>query len=427
VVTEIVRTVIAELRRHSSPGDAWPAVEGITRRVVERAAARTLRFPQRVVNATGVLLHTNLGRAPWGRVMLDRMAERLTSYLALEYDVAEGKRGKRGVAVEAELATLAGAEAALVVNNNAAAVYLALTALAWDKEVVISRGELVQIGGGFRIPEILARSGAVLTEVGTTNQTNLADYEKACGPQTALILKVHRSNFEQTGFVADVDPKSLAELGLTRRIPVVWDVGSGAVGPGSVCEYTGEPTLRAAVATGVDLLTCSGDKLLGGPQAGILLGRKDLIARLRSDPFYRALRPDKATLLALELTVAAHRAGRASVLLPFYQFAATAPDGLRERAERLAAIAGESGWQATVVPTEDTFGGGAAPGKTMPGWGVRLEGPPAPDRIAADARAFTPPILGTISGDAVIFSLRTMFAIDDASLESFLRDCRPSC
>jgi L-seryl-tRNA(Ser) seleniumtransferase len=180
------------------------------------------------------------------------------------------------VVVEKELATLADAKAAMIVNNNAAAIYLVLTTLAWRREVIISRGELVQIGGGFRIPEILAKSGAVLREVGTTNQTNASDYDKACGPHTALILKVHRSNFVQTGFVSEVGPKELAAVGKTHGVPVVWDVGSGGIGPGAVCEFSGEPTLRAAVATGVDLVTSSGDKLFGGPQAGIVLGSAEL-------------------------------------------------------------------------------------------------------------------------------------------------------
>jgi len=420
IVTEHVRRTLEDLRRSIPAGEPWPTVEEIIARVKQYVAAHTRRFPQRVINATGVLLHTNLGRAPWGQYLLDQVGERLTSYLSLEYDLAKGERGKRGVAVEEELAALAEAETALVVNNNAGAVYLALTALAWDREVVISRGELVQIGGGFRIPEILAKSGAVLREIGTTNQTNLADYEKVCGPQTALILKVHRSNFEQTGFVGEVEPKVLARLGKERGIPVLWDLGSGAVGPGSICQYSGEPTVKAAVATGADLVTCSGDKLLGGPQAGIILGRRDLIDRLRSDPFYRSLRPGKSTLLVLEATVAAHRAGRAETLIPLYQLLAVSTDDLRARAERITAVATDAGWDATVIPAHDTFGGGAAPGKTIDGWGVRLAAP-APDDVVRAARAHTPPILGTISDDAVVFSLRTMFASDDTLLSEFLR------
>lgn len=419
VVTDHVRAVITELRDSIVPGTEWPSVDLIVDRVKERIASESRQFLARVINATGVLLHTNLGRAPWSRQLLDAVSDRLTSYNSLEFVLADGTRGKRGVAVEKELAQLAGAESAMIVNNNAAAIYLVLTALAWNREVVISRGELVQIGGGFRIPEILARSGAVLREVGTTNQTNVADYDKACGPQTAMILKVHRSNFVQTGFVSEVEPRELAATGKKHGIPVVWDVGSGGIGPGSICELSGEPTLRATVATGVDLVTSSGDKLFGGPQAGIVLGRADLIQKLKSDPFYRALRPDKSTLLAMEFTVKAHRAGRAAELIPLYQLLAVPTETLRVRAMALVERAKAAGLKASAIETKDTFGGGAAPGKTIPGWGVRIE-TPKPDDLAKRARDFDPPIIATVADNGVVFSLRTMSAEEDSSLAAFL-------
>ncbi len=419
VITEHVRAVIVEMREQIKSGDSWPPVELIIERVQRRIAARTRQFPQRVVNATGVLLHTNLGRAPWSREMIGAITARLASYNSLEFALDDGTRGRRGTAVEGELAQLTGAESAMIVNNNAAAIYLVLTALAWNREVIISRGELVQIGGGFRIPEILAKSGAVLREVGTTNQTNAADYDKACGPQTATILKVHRSNFIQTGFVSEVEPKALAEIGKKHGVPVVWDLGSGGVGPGAICEYSGEPTLRAAVGTGVDLVTSSGDKLFGGPQAGFVLGRTDLVSKLKSDPFYRALRPDKATLLAMEFTVKAHRAGRAAELIPLYQLLSVPTETLRSRAQLIAKQAGERALKASVAETQDTFGGGAAPGKTIPGWGVRIESP-KPDELAKRARDFDPPIIATVADNGVLFSMRTMFAEDDPTLTEFL-------
>ena len=420
VVTEVVRGVIEELRSRIKPGGNWPASVEIITQVSAQLAQRALQFPQRVINATGVLIHTNLGRVPWGPEQLCEISPRLTSYVSLEYDLAEGTRGKRGTAVEGELAALTGAEGALVVNNNAAAVYLVLSALAWNREVVISRGELVQIGGGFRIPEILAKSGAVLKEIGTTNQTSLADYEKACGPQTALILKVHRSNFVQTGFVSEVDAKALAALGKKKGVPVVWDVGSGAVGPGSICEFSGEPTLRACIGSGVDLVTSSGDKLFGGPQAGFVLGRRDLLDKLRSDPFYRALRPDKGTLLTLEYTTGAHRSGRAAELIPLYRLLAVPASRLKERAEAIAENARKRGLKASVVETADPFGGGAAPGKAIAGWGVRIDAPPSAEELSARARAFSPPIIATVSDNGVVFSLRTMFDADDLALSEFL-------
>ncbi len=419
VVTELTRVVISALRDEIKPGDAWPALDTIANRIKQRIATQSRQFPSRVINATGVLLHTNLGRAPWSNELLHSISDRLTSYNSLEFDISNGSRGKRGIAVEQELAQLADAESAMIVNNNAAAIYLVLTTLAWNREVIISRGELVQIGGGFRIPEILAKSGAILREVGTTNQTNANDYDKACGPQTAMILKVHRSNFVQTGFVSEVEPRELAAVGKKHGVPVVWDVGSGGVGPGSACEFSGEPTLRATVATGVDLVTSSGDKLFGGPQAGIVLGRADVIAKLKSDPFYRALRPDKSALFAMEFTVKAHRAGRAAELIPLYQLLAVPTDHLRARADTIAKHVTSPGMKATVVETRDTFGGGAAPGKTIPGWGVRIE-TTKPDDLTKSARDFDPPIIATVADNGVVFSLRTMFPVDDSILTSFL-------
>ena len=419
VVTDHTRAVISELRAELNPGDPWPSTEAITDRIKMGLASHSRRLPTRVINATGVLLHTNLGRAPWSDKLLKGISDRLTSYNSLEFDLATGARGKRGIAVEQELAQLTNAESAMIVNNNAAAIYLVLTALAWNREVIISRGELVQIGGGFRIPEILAKSGAILREVGTTNQTNANDYDKACGAQTAMILKVHRSNFVQTGFVSEVEPRELAAVGKNHRVPVVWDIGSGGVGLGAVCEFSGEPTLRAAVGSGVDLVTSSGDKLFGGPQAGIVLGRADLIQKLKADPFYRALRPDKSVLLAMEFTVKAHRAGRAAELIPLYQLLAVSVDKLRVRADAIAKHANSRGRTATVVETQDTFGGGAAPGKTIAGWGVRIE-TAKPDELVKRARDFSTPIIATVTDGCVVFSMRTMFGEDDQLLVSFL-------
>ena len=425
VVTDLVRAELDTLRERIPLGSAWPEAGVIIDGVRRRGEAHRRRFPCRVINATGVLIHTNLGRTPWDQSLLDQISPRLTSYVSLEFDLEQGTRGKRGTGVETALAELAGAEAALVVNNNAAAVYLTLSALAWNRETVISRGELVQIGGGFRIPEILAKSGAILREVGTTNRTDLADYEKACGPQTALIMKVHRSNFVQTGFVSEAEPKELAALGRRHNIPVIWDLGSGAVGPGTTCRYSGEPTLQAAIATGVDLVTSSGDKLLGGPQAGIVLGRKALIDRLRADPFYRAVRPGKTTLLALEATVSAHRADRAAELIPLYRMLSVPVATLEARANALADLARKAGWNAEAIPTKDTFGGGAAPGRTLDGWGLRLSGPASADQIACFARDFDPPIIGTVSERAFILSVRTILQRDDADLSRFFGSHSP--
>jgi len=421
VVADLVRDELDSLRADIGGSGEWPDADGIVSGVIVRSKQYKRRYPMRVINGTGVLIHTNLGRTPWDNRMLDEIAPRLTSYVSLEFDLDKGSRGRRGTGVESALAALAGAEAALVVNNNAAAVYLTLTALAWNKEAIISRGELVQIGGGFRIPEILVKSGAILREVGTTNRTDIRDYDNACGPQTALIMKVHRSNFVQTGFVSEADPRELADLGRRDNVPVMWDLGSGAVGPGAICRYSGEPTLQAAIATGVDLVTSSGDKLMGGPQAGIILGRKSLIDRLRADPYYRAVRPGKATLIALEATVAAHRAGRAEELIPLYRMLAAPIERLQERAWNLAHAASKSGWNAEAVQVQDTFGGGAAPGRTIDGWGVRLTGPSSPDHIARIAREFNPPIIGTVSDNAFVLSVRTIAPEEEEDVRSFLK------
>lgn len=419
-VTDAVRAEIESLRQTIPPGQPWLDPEAIVERVIRRLSFAKRAFPLRVINGTGVLIHTNLGRVPWGQYVTQELTVRLNSYISLEYDLETGERGRRGEAVQTLLAELTGAESALVVNNNAAAVYLTLSALAWGREVIISRGELVQIGGGFRIPEILAKSGAILREVGTTNQTAIADYDHACGAQTALILKVHRSNFTQEGFVADVPPETLAELGRKRGIPVVWDVGSGAIGPGAVCRYSGEPTLGACVKTGVDLITTSGDKLLGGPQTGIILGRRPLIERLRSDPFYRALRPDKSALIALEATLLAHRADRAEELIPLYNAFSAAPETLRDRANRIRVAVNGHGLKISINETEDTFGGGAAPGKTIPGWALTISPPPDVQALARSARQFDPPIIGTIRDNRFHLSMRTLLPGDEADIVRFL-------
>lgn len=420
-VTDAVRAEIDSLRAIIPQGNNWPDTSEIIAGVLARLQQSAGAFPRRVINGTGVMIHTNLGRDPWGTHVTDSIVPRLNSYIALEYDIASGERGRRGEGVHSLLAEMTGAESALVVNNNAAAVYLVLSALAWGREVIISRGELVQIGGGFRIPEILAKSGAILREVGTTNQTALSDYEKACGPQTALILKVHQSNFTQSGFVSEVDSRALAELGMSRHVPVVWDVGSGAMGPGSTCRYSGEPTLSACVRTGVDIVTSSGDKLLGGPQAGIIVGKRDLLARLKSDPFFRALRPDKSALLSLEATLLAHRSGRAEELIPLYRMFAADPDALRLRAEALAQTASTQGLRASAVPSEDPFGGGAAPGKTLPGWALSIEPPPDASTLAECARGFDPPIIGTVRDNRFQISIRTLLPGDEADIKRFLQ------
>lgn len=372
----------------------------------ERAEAMARSFLQPVVNATGVLLHTNLGRAPVGLAVEPR-------YANLELDLATGRRGSRRHHAGALLARAAGAESALVVNNCAAAVLLVLAALARDRAVVVSRGELVEIGGGFRVPEVMAQSGARLVEVGTTNRTRRDDYAAAvAGDDPALVLKVHQSNYRIVGFTESVDVRTLATLG----VPVVADVGSGlldAATPwlrsGPPTWVAGEPAVRQTLADGAALVTFSGDKLLGGPQAGVVAGRADLVERCARHPLARALRPGALVLAALQETALAYlrRDGDA---IPFWRMAAIPAEELRSRAEALVAGTGGPGRPGIeVVECESVPGGGSVPGLTMVSAGVGLDG----DHSAA-LRAVEPPVIARVHEGRTILDLRTVDPADDA-------------
>src|SRR5437660_1647932 len=339
-----------EIRAGGDPGDLAARLRE------ELVDARRPRL-RRVINATGIVVHTNLGRAPLAEEAVERVAEVARGYSNLEYDLVEGARGSRQDHVAAVLGRLTGAEAALVVNNNAAAVLLALAALAEGRDVVVSRGELIEIGDGFRIPDVLARSGARLVEVGTTNRTRAADYERAIGPETAVLLRVHQSNFRVIGFT---EQPSLAELAVVARrhsLPLVDDLGSGALFPSNTVLLSDEPAARDALADGADLVCFSGDKLLGGPQAGIVVGRPELFEKLRRQPLQRALRADKLTLAALEGTLGLYLdPERARQQIPVLRFLDEPVDGVRDRAERLAALVGGE-----IEETVARVGGGALP------------------------------------------------------------------
>ncbi len=372
-----------------------------------RAAQAALLRP--VINATGVLLHTNLGRAPLPAVAQPPAIR----YANLELDDETGGRGDRQRHAASLLARLVGAEAALVVNNGAAAVLLALTALAAGREAVVSRGELVEIGGGFRIPEVLAASGARLVEVGTTNRTRVADYRAAITDDTAVIVKVHPSNYRMTGFTESVDVAALAEVG----VPVVADLGSGLLDAacgwlpaGPPAWLAGEPAARQTLAAGAALVTFSGDKLLGGPQAGIVAGRRELIDRCARHPLARAVRPGGLILAALQHTALAYLRGDGAAI-PLWAMASRSVASLRSRAEALAARG--AGAQATECPS--AMGGGSLPGVEIPSAGVRLPG----DRRAA-LRAWDPPIIGRVTEGATILDLRTVDPADDTELAAAL-------
>jgi L-seryl-tRNA(Ser) seleniumtransferase len=417
-VTIVARRVVDELRERLAADPPLPAkaaevadaadtalaaLPAAIAAAVEAALGGPLR---RVLNATGIYLHTNLGRAPLPAAVAQSLPPLLDAYCDLELDLATGRRGQRNGRVERLLTALCGAEAALVVNNNAAALVIALAALAKDREVVVSRGELVEIGGSFRIPEIMAAAGARLVEVGATNRTRLADYEAAVGPATALLLKVFPSNFRLSGFVASVEPRQLAALGARAGVPVLVDEGSGLLRPRTEPQLAGHPSLAELVEQGIDLACGSGDKLLGGPQAGLLVGRDALLARCRRHPLYRALRPDRTALAALEGVLRLHLTGAALPLDRLW------PDLQAHRA-RLERAAASIGREAEIVAAEAFLGGGSAPEAPIPGEALAL---PGDDALLARLRLGDPPVVGYLHQGRLLLDLRTVAPEDDGDL-----------
>ncbi|HWQ62664.1 MAG TPA: L-seryl-tRNA(Sec) selenium transferase, partial [Negativicutes bacterium] len=386
------------------------AVLDIASELLARTAAPSLR---RVINATGVVLHTNLGRAPLSRRARGRVADVMAGYSTLEYDLAGGERGSRYSHVAGKLAALAGAEAAIVVNNNAAAVLLVLSALARGREVIVSRGQLVEIGGSFRVPEVMVQSGAILVEVGTTNKTHLRDYEQAIGQNTAAILKVHTSNYRILGFTAQPEDGALADLAGRHGLPLIEDLGSGTILPVAAGGWR-EPAVAERLAAGMDLVTFSGDKLFGGAQAGIIAGKKVYIDKLGRHPLLRAIRIDKLTLAALEGTLLDYLIGVPEDDIPVQRMLRIPPDELAARASDLTGrLEGLPGWRCEVVPLVSPAGGGALPAVDLPGWGVRVR----TDAMSAAAaekglRSHTVPIIARVQEDRVIFDVRCLATED---------------
>lgn len=377
--------------------------------------------PDPVINATGVIVHTNLGRAPWPRAAIEAAAAAAAGTLFLELDRATGRRGRRYREAEEHLVALTGAEDALVTNNNAAALAIAVGLAGRGKGVAVSRGELVEIGGGVRIPEIVRRAGARLVEVGTTNRTRAADFEAAFADgSAALVLRVHPSNFAQTGFVEAPDARALADAAHRHGALVIDDLGSGALLDTAAFGLSHEPTPRERLEAGADLVTFSGDKLVGGPQAGFIVGRADLIARLRKDPLARAMRPEKAMLAAVAATLALYRAGVATREIPVWRQIAATVNTLEGRARALATGgkhepgADERG-VVEAVALASTIGGGSLPGATIPSFGLAITSA-NPDRLLARLRTGTPAVVGRIEGGRVVLDLRTVEPADDANL-----------
>ena len=389
--------------------------------VIERGAEERLRAEQRpslrtVINATGVILHTNLGRAPLGGPAVDAVGRAAASYSNLEYDVDRGERGRRDIHAERLLCSLTGAEAACVVNNNAAATLLTLTALAAGREVIVSRGELVEIGGGFRVPDVMKQSGAILREVGTTNRTRAADYAAAISDRTAVILRVHPSNFSIEGFTERAGIEELVALGRRFGIPVVEDLGSGWLGAPAVDALRSEPSVTATIASGADIVMFSGDKLLGGPQAGIIAGARAPIDIIRRHPLMRALRVDKMTYAALEATLQAHASERWEDVPALWMMRMPAEE-IGRRAEALARSLVDAGFQAQVIDGQSAIGGGSAPGAALPTRLVQLQHPAlSASELEKRLRSLDPPIIARILDGRLVVDLRTVFPEDESQL-----------
>ncbi len=407
-VVEAARAAIATARETILAGRPGAAISA---QDVATAAAELARpTPRRVINATGVVLHTNLGRAPLADAARAAIDDVAGGYANLEYDLDRGERGSRHDHLRELLCALTGAEAALVVNNNAAAMVLGLAALATDKQIVVSRGELIEIGGSFRLPEILALSGGTLVEVGTTNKTRLNDYARAIGPATGLLLKVHRSNFAIIGFTAEASCADVVELGRAHGLPTMIDLGSGMLVDRELQRAWGlpeEPTVAETVASGADLVAFSGDKLLGGPQAGVLVGKAAAIAAAREHPLMRALRPDKLTLAGLSATLALYREGRHADV-PVARMISRSAAELRAVAERLAGLIGAvPGLAVAVEPCMSTVGGGAMPTAELASFAVTLAGRPA-DAVERELREAPVPVIARVASGRVWLDVRTV-------------------
>jgi L-seryl-tRNA(Ser) seleniumtransferase len=439
-VVEAIRDLLERIRKDIALGSPCPPVEQIERALLDRLSDAARGSLRPVVNATGVVIHTNLGRAPLSADALDAMRHAAEGYTNLEFDLAAGERGDRYVHAEAALCRLTGAEGAVVVNNNAAAVMLALAALMETSpsdaaagsvppldakrgegsgegrpEVVVSRGQLVEIGGGFRIPDVLRRSGAALVEVGTTNRTYLRDYEEAVGPRTRILLSVHRSNFRLEGFIHDATLAELVGLARAKDLWVVDDLGSGSLLETAPFGLGDEPTIPHRVAAGADLVCFSGDKLLGGPQAGILAGRREAIARVKRHPLVRALRPDKVTLAALSATLAHYERGEAAARIPIWRAIAADPVALRARVEEWLAALGEAGRGCEVRASRSAIGGGSLPEVTLPTFVLALP-PGNADELAARLRRADPPVVARIEEDRVVLDPRTVMPGEDGAV-----------
>jgi L-seryl-tRNA(Ser) seleniumtransferase len=428
-VTDLVRQHLDDLRRAIAGGRPCPPFDDIVSSLVERAAAVLSPSLLPVINATGVIIHTNLGRSPLSDEALAAMAAVGRGYSNLEFDLAEGERGSRFVHLEALLCRLTGAEAAIAVNNNASAVLLALSALAQGREVIISRGQLVEIGGGFRVPDVMRQSGARLVEVGTTNRTYLRDYEEAIGEETAALMRVHASNFRLAGFTHSVSVSELAGLAHQHSLLLLDDLGSGCLLDTRAFGLEPEPTAQESLTAGADLVLFSGDKLLGGPQAGIALGRRELVATLRSHPLARAVRLDKTSIAGLSVTLLHYLRGEALTKVPVWRMIAAPLADLERRSRRWAQACHRAGVPARVVEGRSMVGGGSLPEESLPTRPLALggDGCPIAEELARRLRAGFPPVVGRIERDTLLLDPRTVDPREDRLLaKAVLAACCPT-
>jgi L-seryl-tRNA(Ser) seleniumtransferase len=411
-----LRAALDEFRQRLENGnEPVPGIADLVDRAESWVSARLRPTLQPVINATGVIIHTNLGRAPLSAAARMAVGEAAGGYSSLEFNLATGGRGSRSVHAAELLCRLTGAEAALVVNNTAAAMVLMLTALCRQRDVIISRGQLVEIGGGFRVPDILAQSGARLVEVGTTNRTHFYDYERALTADTAAILVAHHSNFKIIGFTAEPPLRELAELAHARGVPLLYDQGSGALRDTGRFGLEPEPTVQAGVAAGADLIAFSGDKLLGGPQAGVIVGRQALIDQLRAHPLARAVRPDKLCLAGLSATLQHYVVGEELAQVPVWRMMALTADEIANTAAAWAAALRAVGVDANTEPGHSTVGGGSLPGQTLATTLVAVAGADL-DQSASALRAHQPSIIARVGNDRLLIDPRTVLPGQDETL-----------
>jgi L-seryl-tRNA(Ser) seleniumtransferase len=425
LLSDVVRQELERGRLAIAAGQPCPTIEEIVVSVCQQVADLATPHPRPLINASGVILHTNLGRAPLSRETMEAMEAASRGYCDLEFDLESGRRGSRNVHIEPLLCQLTGAEAALVVNNNASAVLLALTALAKRKEVIVARGEAVQIGGGFRVPDVMRQSGAKLIEVGTTNCTYMADYEQAISPRSAALMRVHSSNFRLMGFTHFVALEELVTLGNRHELPLLDDIGSGCLLDTTDFGLAPEPTVSQSITAGASLVFSSGDKLMGGPQAGIIVGKKQYIERLKKHPLLRAVRNDKTRLAGLSATLVHYLKGEALEKIPVWRMIAAPLAGIEQRARTWAEAMGN---RAQVADGESMVGGGSLPGSTLPTKLVAIRGQ-GQSRNSAQAlsqrlRSREIPVIGRISADTLLLDLRTVLPEEDDIVLSALHELK---